>query len=215
MFFLHGIQAGRAVPPERRTMTRREVWGAVLLGAAAVVAVCCAALDSADRAAASQDLLLYIGVRASNLVFGLIILACFIAAVGLIFLVPALIRRIPGRSWRLAVGWMAGLAVAAAAPYLGIMMFFAFLGAVGIGDDVKIAAADGSSLLVSQDGFDGDSVVIYAEHDDYHYKLVRRAPEIAGWPRVKDQGCRLESGAAMTLTCGDTVLKIDPQKPAT
>ncbi|PMY52364.1 hypothetical protein, partial [Pseudomonas sp. FW305-25] len=74
--------------------------------------------------------------------------------------------------------------------------------------------ADGSSVLVSQDGFDGD-VVIYAQHDGHHCKRVRDAPEIAGWTRVKDHDCRLETGGRASLVCGDVVLQIDPQKRAT
>ncbi|MET3934929.1 hypothetical protein [Arthrobacter sp. OAP107] len=196
-------------------MKWREVWGAVLLGTAAPVAGCGLALESADRAAANQGLLLFVGVRASNLVYGLMILASFIAAAGLIFLIPAVIRRIPRKALRLGVGWTAGLAVAAAVPYLGIILIFAFLGAVGIGDDVRITAGDGSSVLISQDGFDGDRVIIYAQHDEYHYKRVRNAPEIAGWPRVKDQDCRLETGEATTLTCGGVALTVDQQTPGT
>ena len=76
-------------------------------------------------------------------------------------------------------------------------------------------AADKSSVLVSQDAFDGDGVVIYAQHDDYRYKRVRTAPETAGWPRVKDRDCRLETGEALTLICGGTVLHIEPRKSAT
>jgi hypothetical protein len=48
-----------------------------------------------------------------------------------------------------------------------------------IGDDVKVVAADGQSVLISQDGFDGDSVDIYTGHDEFHYKWARRANEIA------------------------------------
>lgn len=198
-----------------RRMKRCDVWGAVLLGTASVAAGCSLALDLADRAAANQGLVLYVGARASNLVYGLMILTSFIAAAGRAILIPALIGRIPRKALRRAVGWMAGLAVAAAAPYLDIILIFAFLGAVGIGDDARITAGDGSSVLISQDGFDGDRVVIYVQQDDYHYKRVRDAPEIAGWPRVKDRICRLETGEATTLICGDVALTVAPQASAT
>lgn len=102
------------------------------------------------------------------------------------------------------------MAAAAAVPYFGLMFLFAALGAFGIGDTTKIVAADGTSVLVSQDGFDGDSVVIYAEHDEYHYKRVRDAPEISGWPRVKDQGCRLDTADdALQLICGEKAVAVE------
>ncbi|MDQ0664437.1 hypothetical protein QFZ35_002935 [Arthrobacter ulcerisalmonis] len=190
-------------------MRRREIWGVPLLAAAAVVAVCYLAVDSADREASRQGLLLYVGVRASNLVYGLMFLASFMGAVGLVFLIPALIRRITRKALRITVGWTTGVAVAAALPYLAITLTFALIGAVGLGDDVKIVATDGQSVLITQDGFDGDSVVIYTGHDEFHYKRTRDAPEIAGWPRVKDQGCRLATDDGLTLTCGATSLKVD------
>ncbi|WP_045731664.1 hypothetical protein [Pseudarthrobacter chlorophenolicus] len=184
-------------------MKRREIWGVALLLAAAVVTGGGLGLHVADRAAADQGLLLYIGVRASNVVYGLMIVASFLAAAGLLLVVPSLIGRIPKKILRRTVGWMTGLAAAAALPFLGIVLIFAILGAVGIGDDVKVAAADGQSVLLVQDGFDGDTVDIYTLHDDLHYQWARRADELGGWPRVKDQDCQLHSDATgLQLTCG-------------
>jgi hypothetical protein len=89
------------------------------------------------------------------------------------------------------------------------MFLFAALDAFGIGDTVKIGAADGTSVLVSQDGFDGDIVTIYTQHDALHYKRVQDAPEISTWPRVKDQDCQLEStGGELQLICGAERLDI-------
>jgi hypothetical protein len=62
-------------------------------------------------------------------------------------------------------------------------------------------------VLITQDGFDGDSVDIYTEQDEHHYKRVRSAPEISGWPRVKDQNCRLDTaGDQLRVTCGTKTL---------
>jgi hypothetical protein len=95
------------------------------------------------------------------------------------------------------------------------MFLFAALGAFGIGDAVKITAADGQSVLVTQDGFDGDTVDIYTQHDELHYKRVRSAPEISGWPRVKDQNCRLDSaGDELRLICGEKRLVVEEEEPA-
>ncbi len=101
------------------------------------------------------------------------------------------------------------MAAAAAVPYVGIVFVLAYLGAFGIGDTVKVVATDGQSVLVTQDGFDGDSVDIYSPHDELHYKWVRSAPEISGWPRVKDRDCHLESlDKELQLTCGATALVV-------
>ncbi|WP_309124098.1 hypothetical protein [Arthrobacter sp.] len=79
----------------------------------------------------------------------------------------------------------------------------------------RLLDANGQSFeivsLVSQDGFDGDTVIIYSEHDEYHYKRVRDAPEISGWPRVKDQGCQLDSADGLTLTCGTKTVRVDQE----
>lgn len=44
----------------------------------------------------------------------------------------------------------------------------AYLGAAGIGDDVELKAPTGQSVLVTQNGFDGDAVTIYTRYDEFH-----------------------------------------------
>jgi hypothetical protein len=184
-------------------MKHQEIWGTALIVAAALGAWADHAIYEAYRAAARDDLLLYIGMPADSISSWFRIMALLSGAVGLLLLLPALIGRIPKKIPRRIVGWTTGVAVTAAVPYFGLMFVFAALGAFGIGDTVKIVAADGTSVLVSQDGFGGDSVIIYTQHDEYHYKRVREAPEISGWPRVKDQDCQLDAaGQEMQLRCG-------------
>lgn len=196
-------------------MKRRDVWGIALTVTAALGAWADHAIYEAYRAAARDDLLLYIGMPADSVSSWFRIAAILCGGAGLSFLLPSLIRRIRKKIPRRTVGWTIGVAVAVAVPYFGVMLLFAALGAFGIGDTTKIVAADGTSVLVSQDGFDGDSVVIYAEHDEFHYKRVRDAPEIAGWPRVKDQDCRLQTaGNGLLLICGDKELKVYPEDAA-
>jgi hypothetical protein len=165
----------------------------------------------AYRAAARESLLLYMGIPGDSIAFWFLVVAFLSGAVGLLLLLPALIGRIPRKVPRRVVGWTTGVAVGAAVPYFGLLFLFATLGAFGIGDTVKIVAADGTSVLVSQDGFDGDRVVIYTHQDEYHYKRARDAPEISGWPRVKDQNCRLEASDELRLICGDMVLIIEQE----
>lgn len=104
----------------------------------------------------------------------------------MVLFVPALIRRIRRKWIRRTVGWTSALASAAATPFVGLLFFFAVLVAAGSGDYVKVVALDGQSVLITQDDFDGDVVNIFTEHDDFTYKFGREAPELTGWPRVKD-----------------------------
>lgn len=197
-------------------MKRREIWGIALIAAAALCAWADHVIYEAYRAAARDDLLLYIGMPADSISSWFRIVALLSGAVGLLLLLPALIGRISRKVPRRIVGWTTGLAAVAALPYFGLMFVFATLGAFGIGDTTKIVAADGTSVLVSQDGFDGDSVVIYAEHDEHHYKRVRDAPEVSGLPRVKDQNCRLDSaGHEPHLICRDKRLVVVPEEART
>lgn len=182
-----------------------------------VVAAACAwayqAIYEAYQAAARDDLLLYVGIPADSVASWFLVVAFLSGTAGLSLLLPALINRIPKKIPQRTAGWITGVAAAAAVPYFGLMFLFAALGAFGIGDTVKIVATDGASILVSQDGFDGDTVTIYKEHDKYHYKRVRDAPEIAGWPRVKDQNCQLTTDRGLRLTCGGKTVVVDHQEP--
>lgn len=194
-------------------MKQREIWGIALLVSAALCAWAYHAIYEAYRAAARERLLLYIGIPGDSIASWFLVMALLSGAVGLSLLLTALIGRIPKKIPRRTVGWITGMAAAAAAPYVSLMFLFAALGAFGIGDTVKITAADGRAVLVTQDGFDGDSVDIYTEHDELHYKRVRNAPEISGWPRVKDQNCRLDtSGGELQLLCGDQTLVVVPEE---
>ena len=106
----------------------------------------------------------------------------------------------------------ASLAAVAATPYFGLMFLFAARGAFAVSDTVKITAADGQSVLVTQDGFDGEAVDNYTEYDARHYKWVRSAPELSGGPRVKDSNCRLKAATeGLQLTCGNKILVVGPE----
>ncbi|MGX1162379.1 hypothetical protein FBY31_3563 [Arthrobacter sp. SLBN-100] len=195
-------------------MKRRELWGTALIIAAVQCAWAYHAVYGASRAAARESLLLYIGIPGHSISSWFLVVALLSGTAGLSLLLPALIGRIPRKVPRRIIGWTTGAAAAAAVPYSGLIFLFAALGAFGIGDTVKIVAEDGTSVLVSQDGFDGDSVVIYTEHDEFHYKRARDAPEISGGPRVKDQDCQLTT-AGGTLICGTTTVTTDQQEPGT
>jgi hypothetical protein len=192
-------------------LKRREIWGTALLVAAALSAWADHAIYEAYRAAAREDLLLYIGMPADSISSWFRIAALLSGGAGLSLLLPTLISRVPRKVPRRTAGWITGVTAAAAVPFFGLMFLFAALGAFGIGDTVKIVAADGTAVLVSQDGFDGDIVTVYTQHDALHYKRVLDTPEISTWPRVKDQSCRLDSAGGLTLTCGTKTVVVDQE----
>ena len=190
-------------------MSRREGWGAAFIVAAALAGWGGSAVSEAARVAANSHLILFVAVPAECIGAWLLATALLAAATGVGLLAPSLIRRIRRRRLRLAAAWTAGLAAAAAVPYFALLLFLAFLAAVVSADYVKVEAADGQSVLIIQDQFDGDSVDIYVRHDDTHYGWSRSAPTLAGWPRVKDQNCRLGTvGDGLQLACESGTLAI-------
>lgn len=190
-------------------MKRREVWGAALALAAALIGWGGGSLAGAAAAAAGQSLILFVAVPVASVGAWLRVLALLVGAAGLILLVPALLRRIRRRKLRLATAWTTGLAAAGAVPYLALFLFFAILAAAMASAYVKVDAPGGQSVLITQDHFDGDSVDIYTRHDDTHYRRNRSAPELAGWPRVEDQNCSLVAvGDELQLSCSSGTVVI-------
>ena len=169
-------------------------------------------VDEAFWSARREHLLLYAGFPTDSVASWFLVLTFLAGAAALLLLVPALIGRIQRKAPRRVIGWAAAVMAAAAAPYLGAVFVVACIGSAGIGDTVKVVGADGQSVLITQDGFDGDAVDIYTERDALHYKRVRDAAELSGWPRVKDRNCRLDTvHDGLQLTCGDKVLMVEPE----
>ncbi len=194
----------------RARPTRREVWGTALIVAAAVCAWAYHVIYGQYRAGAREKLLLYVGLPGHSIASWFLVVAILCGAVGLSLLLPTLISRVPKKTPRRVLGWTTGVAAVACLPYFGLVFLFAAFGAFGISDTMKITAVDGQSVLVTQDGFDGDAVDVYTEYDAYHYKWVRSVPELSGGPRVKDLDCQLGStDSFLTLTCGNTTLVVD------
>ncbi len=196
-------------------MRSRSSWGVILfIGAALSVTGFCI-LDDAYWAARREHQLLFVGAPLNSLAAWLLVVAVPIGAAGLLLLLPVLIGRIRRRAVRRLAGWTTVGGAAAAATCFGVVAVFALLEATGIGDTVRLEAVDGRSVLVTQDGFDGDVVDIYTENGSFYYKWARSAPELSGWPRVKDRECRLDAGeAVLRLVCGEKTVEIDVEEPA-
>lgn len=194
MFGVLGVQANNAVPAEWRDDTPGGLIEFILAFETMLVMLALALLE-----------IIHIAVLVEALLSG---------AAGLSVLLPAIIRRIPKKVVRRTVGWTTGVAAAVAVPFFCLMFFFAALSAFGINDTVKIVAADGQSVLITQDGFDGDIINVYTEHHAFRYKLVRNNPEIPTWPRVKDQNCQLDTAdSKLQLLCGDKTVTVEQDDP--
>lgn len=198
-------------------MTRREGWGAAIV-VAAVFAFCWATVISAapaSDAAGRQVIFFYRGVSGSAINGWIQLLSLLGGAVGSLLLASSLIGRIRQRWLRRSLGLSACAASILAAPYLAVVVLVAYLGAAGIGDVVELKAPAGQSVLVTQDGFDGDVVTIYTRYDEFHYVMHRSAEELAGFPRVKDRDCHLVAmDGSLRLTCGEDSVTINAQLDA-
>jgi uncharacterized membrane protein YhaH (DUF805 family) len=194
-------------------MKRREVWGTALTSSAALAfwwATVVWAAPSAD-VAGRPILFFFLGVSKDSVTGSVQIMSLIGGAVGLLLLIPALIRRIRRRWLRQTSGWIACAGAALALPCLALVFLLALLSTIGFGEYVEFHAADGQSVLVTQDGFDGDIVWIYTEYDDFHYVQNRQATELSGLPRVKNRDCQLAAvEPRLVLSCGTETATIDP-----
>jgi uncharacterized membrane protein YhaH (DUF805 family) len=201
------------IRPGRWHVRRREVWGTALTSSAALAfwwaTVVWAAPTTDD--AGRPVLFFFLGVSKDLVTGSIQIMSLIGGAIGLLLLVPALIRRIR-RGWlRQTSGLIACAGAALALPCLALVFLFALLGALGFRDYVEFQAADGRSVLVTQDGFDGDIVLIYTKYDDFHYVQNRQATELSAFPRVKNRDCQLAAvDTQLVLTCGTETVSVDP-----
>lgn len=204
-----GLHEPTAERIRQQPVNRRVIWGAGFLAFAAFAMWANHATKEADLAASRDGLLLYAGIPGHSIAAWFLIVALLGGTAGPVLLIPALIAKIPRKLPRRIIGWTSLVAAAAAVPYVGILSILAYTGVYGMGDSLRIVAPDGQSVIVTQDDFDGDSVDIYIPNDDFHYKWVRSAPEISGWPRVEDQDCHLDSAdGVLRLTCGSKTVVI-------
>ena len=179
--------------------------GLAIWGAATVMGV--PSTDASGR----HVLLHFFGLSRQMICGWIILLSMVVGSVGLAQLAYGLIGRIP-RAWiRHTTGWTAFAAAVVVSPLVLLTALLVFLLAAGIGDQTRFEASNGQSIVVTQDGFDGDSVAIYTEHERFHYVRNRQAYELGGFPRVKDRDCELVSDEeALQLTCGAETVAILP-----
>lgn len=105
------------------------------------------------------------------------------------------------RAVRILVGVVGGVAFIAAGLYLGLICFFQLLGAGLEGSQTLVAADDGTTLMITQDGFDGDSVAFYRPGNGVEWI---RLPERATLdPREGPCTIDVIGSSTSVLTCGE------------
>ncbi|MCC3264814.1 hypothetical protein [Arthrobacter gengyunqii] len=162
-------------------------------------------------AAGRHVLLHFFGLSQDNICGWIILLSVLGGCVGLAQLAYGLIGRIP-KSWiRHTAGWTTFAAAVVASPFVLLTALLVFMIAAGIGDQTRFEAPNGQSVVVTQDGFDGDGVDIYTEHGIFHYVRNRDANELGGFPRVKDRNCELTAAEnTLLFTCGTETVTVVP-----
>ena len=111
-------------------------------------------------------------------------------------------RRSTRRAARVLIGVLGTVVWSAAACYLGVLCFLLFLADGFAGEQWVLTAQDGTTLMVTQDGFDGDAVDFYAPRQGWEWA---RRPEV-GTVDPSQGPCALvvKDQTTLTVTCGST-----------
>lgn len=193
---------------EQRAVGKQGLWGLVLVVASVVSFWWSVRIWEQSDSSGFSAIYYSHGVSGEAIRGWTQMMALSTGVVGLFILVSAVLRRIPQRWLRHTVGWLSVTCGVLAVPYVGLLFVLALIGS-GVTDYSRFEAADGQSVLVTQDGFDGDIVTIYTKYDDTHYVFSQSAESLRGFPRVKDRKCHLDTDDGhLVLTCDTDTVKI-------
>jgi hypothetical protein len=124
----------------------------------------------------------------------------------------AVVRRLRG-PWQVITEVVGAGAWLCGAAYLAVLVWMTALGVGGQGTQTVVRGADATTVMVTQDGFDGDTVGIWLPASSVTF--VRVPGEGTVDPRSGP--CRLDRGtqSQVVLTCGATSqrLGIDARRP--
>lgn len=205
---------GRIEPRRSAGIKRAEAAGAALLaGSALAYWTGYTTLTGRNVDASGRHMIFhFFGLSREMISGGVVILSLAAGAVGLVLLARGLIGRIRTAWIRQAAGWTTAAAGLLALP-APAMMAFIVLSSVGLaGDQVRVEADDGRSVVLTQDGFDGDRVDVYTRQGPFTYVRTGPADGLSSFPRVKDRDCALDSAdeGSLLLTCGTETVAISP-----
>lgn len=147
------------------------------------------------------------------LVFCGLLISGLAAAVGLICILPPMIRRIPHKRIRLLARILTSLCTAVATVIW--LYFWLGSGFISIGAEYhKVTAETGESIVVSKPGFDPASYGVYTQSSAFVYEEVRGLGGMADSGHFVADYCTLVGEESeLLLTCGeDAVRFLNPAK---
>jgi hypothetical protein len=109
-------------------------------------------------------------------------------------------RRSTTRAARVLISALGTVVWSAAACYLGVVCFVLFLADGFAGEQWVVTAQDGTRLMITQDGFDGDVVDFYAHRQGWEW--ARRPESAKVDPRQGPCTLVVKNETTLTVTCG-------------
>lgn len=112
------------------------------------------------------------------------------------------LRHSTRRAVRVLIGAVGTGLWSVAAYFLGLLCFCLLLAAGFAGEWGVLTADDGTRLMVTQDGFDGDVVDFYAHRQGWEW--VMRPEDVTVDPREGPCTLVVKDRTTLTVTCGST-----------
>jgi hypothetical protein len=190
--------------------TSRMVWGlvAAAFGAGCLLVASSLPTLSFKDAEGVSLLLVVFGMAEPWISFVLFLLGGPVAVTALSLLIPPLLRRVRTIWARRILASSVVLAAIAAGLVWLLLLGVLFLSA-GARDYLTVRSAEGQTVIVSQDNFDGDMVSLWVPHSTFFYRPTDAGDELSGSEAVMQGDCALESsGNNLLLTCGSTLVPI-------
>lgn len=190
---------------------KRMVWGlvAAALGTGCLLVAPLLSTFSCKDAEGVSLLLVVFGMAEPWISFVLFLLGGPVAVTALALLIPPRVRRLRAIWARRILASSVVLAAVAAGLVWLLLLGVLFLSA-GARDYLTVRSAEGQTVIVSQDNFDGDLVSLWVPHSTFFfYQPTNGGNELSGSEAVMQGDCELDSsGNNLLLTCGTTLLPI-------
>ncbi|WP_104112110.1 hypothetical protein [Arthrobacter sp. N199823] len=186
---------------------RRIAWGISFLAIAVTIGLGSGWLWSWSEQSWSSGKVFFYVVSGWPLVFCGLFISGLAAVVGLLCLVPPMIRGIPHKGSRLFVGILVSLCTAAAAAVW--LYFWLGSGLISIAATYyKVTAETGETVIVGKPGFDPASFAVYTQKSAFVYEEIRGIRGMAESGHFETDLCSLaRQDSDLLLTCGNDVTR--------
>lgn len=192
---------------------RRPSWGAACLLMTAIFGSVVGMLWSWAESHTSQ--ILYFVMPHWQLLLCAFVLSGLTAAVGLVLLVPPMIRRIPNRWVRRLSGTFATLSLVTSAALWLLLLLHFFTMALLSTYYAKVSAEDGQSIVVRSGVIAPSTYSVYTQRSTYIYephsegRISTKFPGTGSTKPFKSDICVLETNdAELLLTCGEVIVRL-------